>query len=366
MIRTLRDALRSRPRATALVSRPIVGCSPKETDLTHNTVRRLRIGYVPGHAEGNAYVQRTQEALAELGQVYPLSPSTKSLWRLLKFRPGFFDVIIVNWLEYKIANPVTGRLSWAGVLAYYLQILSFRIFCRRLVYLRHNTYPHHANSRSADTLTRIIDLSERLYSITATHSGHFADKHYLPHPLYQEYPMTAKGNHFIVFGRVMPYKNIEQLISHFPVDEQLIVAGPCDDQPYFRKLQAVAEGRKVEFIPRYLSEEEAQCLVGTARGLILSHADNDMIVSGSFFYALSLGTPVIAVRTPFFNWVQDELDLQGLTLVGEIESIGTALKQQLHLPAEVILRSARQYFSLVTVTACWDALFAQLQLQDSA
>lgn len=364
MIRTFRDALRSRPAATALVTRPEIECSEKEYHLTNNTARRLKIGYVPGHAEGNAYVQRTQEALAELGQVYPLSPSTKSLWRLLRFRPGFFDVIIVNWLEYKTANPATGKLSWAGVLAYFVQILSLRIFCRRLIYLRHNIYPHHADNRSANTLSRIIDLSEHFYSTTATHSGHFTNKHYVPHPLYEEHPVAAKGDHFIVFGRVMPYKNIEQLISHFPADEQLIVAGPCDDPPYFRKLRAAAEGKKVEFISRFLSEDEARHLVGTARGLILSHADSDMIVSGSFFYALSLGTPIVAVKTPFFNWVEQELDLQGLTIVDEVESIGTALKQQIHLPAEAILRSARNYFSLMTVTACWAALFSQLQLHD--
>lgn len=327
---------------------------------------QLKIGYVPGYAEANAYVQRTQEALAELGQVYPLSPSTKSLWRLLKYRPGFFDVIIVNWLEYKTANPRTGRLSVAGILAYFVQIIFLRLMCRRLVYIRHNTYPHHASSQSATALTKVIDLSEHLYSVTATHSGHYADKHYIPHPLYLEQPMCAKGPHFIVFGRVMPYKNIEQLIHQFPLDEQLVIAGPCDDQPYFRKLQTAAEGKQITFISRFLSEMEARQLVGSARGLILSHADNDMIVSGSFFYALSLGTPVIAVKTPFFDWVQRELDLQGLTLVDELDSIGAAIKQQNDLPPETILSSARKYFSMATVTACWDNLFRQLRLHGPA
>lgn len=366
MIRMLRATRHSRPEPAVSSSRSTTHPSPREQPLPSQPGQRLKIGYVPGFAEENAYVQRTQDALAHLGHVYPLSPSTKSLWRMLQFRPGFFDVIIVNWLEHKTASPSTGKPSLLGIVAYFVQIFAFRILARRLVYVRHNIYPHHANSQSAAALTRVIDLSERLYSATATHSGHFPDKHYIPHPLYYEQPMagnTGRNCHFIVFGRVMPYKNIEQLIDSFPVDQPLIVAGPCDDQDYFELLQSAAEGKQIEFIPRFLSEEEARELVGTARGLILSHADDDMIVSGSFFYALSLGTPVIGVKTPFFSWVQQELALQGLTVIDDLQSIEAALIQQPHLPAEEIVRSARQYFSLATVIGYWQKLFLQLEVQ---
>ncbi|WP_146114557.1 glycosyltransferase [Pseudomonas sp. MYb185] len=366
MIRMLRAALYSRSAQTDARSQSAGRCSADEQTLHSEPDQRLKIGYVPGFADENAYVQRTQDALAHLGQVYPLSPSTRSLWRMLQFRPGFFDVIIVNWLEHKTANPATGKLSLPGIIAYFVQILTFRILARRLIYVRHNIYPHHAESRCAPALTRIIDLSERLYSATATHSGHFPDKHYIPHPLYYEQPMmskTGKDRHFIVFGRVMPYKNIEQLIDSFPVDQLLIVAGPCDDQEYFKRLQIAAQGKQVEFIPRFLSEEEARELVGTARGLILSHADDDMIVSGSFFYALSLGTPVIGVKTPFFSWVQQALAVQGLTVIEDLQSIEAALQQQNSPPAEAIVCSARQYFSLATVICYWKKLFLQLQVQ---
>ena len=366
MIRMLRATRYSRPERAVSRLQPAVHCSTEEQPLRSEPDQRLKIGYVPGFADENAYVQRTQDALAHLGRVYPLSPSTKSLWRMLQFRPGFFDVIIVNWLEHKTANPSSGKLSLLGIVAYFLQILAFRILARRLIYVRHNIYPHHANSQSAAALTRVIDLSERLYSATATHSGHFPDKHYVPHPLYYEQPMAGKNGkdrHFIVFGRVMPYKNIEQLIDSFPIDQPLIVAGPCDDRDYFQQLQAAAVGKQIEFIPRFLSEDEARELVGTARGLILSHADDDMIVSGSFFYALSLGTPVIGVKTPFFSWVQNELALQGLTVIDDLQAIETALTQQPQLPAEVIVRSARQYFSLATVVDYWRKLFLQLEVQ---
>ncbi|OJT49837.1 hypothetical protein BSR04_00530, partial [Serratia plymuthica] len=43
----------------------------------------------------------------------------------------------------------------------------------------------------------------------------------------------------------------------------------------------------------------------SSQGLIICHADPDMIVSGSFFYALSVKSRVICVETDFLRWANN-------------------------------------------------------------
>src|SRR5690554_1430314 len=64
MIRMLRAALYSRSAQTDARSQSAGRCSADEQTLHSEPDQRLKIGYVPGFADENAYVQRTQDALA--------------------------------------------------------------------------------------------------------------------------------------------------------------------------------------------------------------------------------------------------------------------------------------------------------------
>jgi hypothetical protein len=77
----------------------------------------------------------------------------------------------------------------------------------------------------------------------------------------------------------------------------------------------------IKVVPRFVDDAEAQLIIRRARALVLSHADEDMIVSGSFFYAMSLGVPVFAVRTPFIDWVGPRVGEQLLTSEADLDNL---------------------------------------------
>ena len=68
-------------------------------------------------------------------------------------------------------------------------------------------------------------------------------------------------------------------------------------------LVAIDPAGRVRFRPGLLPEADAQAIVSNATALLISHADEDVIVSSSFFYAMTLQVPVVAVETPFLRWI---------------------------------------------------------------
>src|SRR6201999_3331671 len=103
------------------------------------------------------------------------------------------------------------------------------------------------------------------------------------------------------------YKRIERLIAAWPPDAALVVAGAPGDRADAAELQAVAPRNVLAHAGR-VAEPVAQALVARSAGLVMAHADADVVVSSSFYFAMSLGVPVLAVETPFLRWIAPRLD----------------------------------------------------------
>lgn len=277
----------------------------------------LRIGFMPfGHIT-NRYAERFVEILGEFGRVSEL-PGPKSLLRRPRLPRREFDIAIVNWVEFDLVRH-DGAFSILGFLKAVARILFVRSVARRLVYVRHNHYPHGTRERDVERARRAVDLIERLFDVVLIHSGHETGpgREYVPHPLYRLAPDTLDvaesalldelpEDFYVVFGRIERYKRIDGLLDVFPPGRRLLVFGSADDAEYVNALRQRA-GPNVRILAGYVSDAFAQAVIRRSRGLILCHAEPDMIVSGSFFYALSLGARIFALSTPALGWVQQRI-----------------------------------------------------------
>lgn len=100
---------------------------------------------------------------------------------------------------------------------------------------------------------------------------------------------AARGDHFLAASRLVPYKNIEQIVLAFNAlpDQHLVVAG---DGPEAARLRAVA-GPNVTFAG-YVSDVELRRLMATARAFVFAAEEDFGIITVE---AQSEGTPVLAL-----------------------------------------------------------------------
>lgn len=290
----------------------------------------LRIACLPYTDEDNAYTGSMSRVFANFGLVSKFPRIGELVAELVRFRLQRFDVLIVSWIDNKVVNH-NGRPSLRGIAVLLLQTLLYRIWARRIVFVRHNRYPHATAPQYAQLISKLLDGYELLCSAVVTHSAAELQgrRYYWPHPLYPIQTVALSSlsaeldlapGYFVLFGRIEAYKRIHELIEKFPTNRRLLVLGKPGDAAYVRKLQALQRDN-IKVVPRFVDDAEAQLVIRRARALVLSHADADMIVSGSFFYAMSLGVPVFAVRTPFFEWVGPRVGGQLLTSEADLHNL---------------------------------------------
>lgn len=293
---------------------------------------KLRIGYTPFENKENAYTKRTIEILSHLGSVSKTPTLRDFLRNPFRHKPGSYEFTISNWTENSIINP-KGNLSAIGTLKFILNIALMKIISKKTIFVRHNNYPHNSSTRTAPRAERIIDIAEYFFDHVVTHSGHneSSKRIYIPHPLYK-FPDSAQkgrinpGNYFLIFGRILPYKKIERIIEAIPPEISLIIAGSAPDKSYVEKLSSLAATKEIQLIPEFISDEKAMSLAKGSRGIVITHNDNDMIVSGTFFYAVSIGVPVYSVSTPFTEWAANTLKIPGLYVARNIHDLCSKLK----------------------------------------
>lgn len=245
---------------------------------------------------------------------------------LLRFNFKRRDIVVLNWFENLFVND-DGKITIYLFLKSFIKFLIFRFKFKKVVYVRHNVYPHHLNIKYINIAKLIISILSRWSSVSITHSPVFKEFNeiYIPHPLYDDFQVGEHNskernpNLYIIFGRISRYKNFEEIIDSFPADKELVILGACDDKCYLDELNSHVKFKgNITIRPGYISDNDARKYFSTANALLLSHSDPHMIVSGSFFYALTMGIKVLCISTPFLNWTQNIL---GDNVVKNFESI---------------------------------------------
>jgi hypothetical protein len=291
------------------------------------------IAFLPDYKVANAYTVRMQEILSSFGRLEKLGAKSRALG-LLKGKLQRVDLVVVNWEENALVSRKTRGVSAAGTAGLLLKIIAMKLFARRMVFVRHNHYPHSTRAKSVPVVRRLVDRYESLFDFVFVHSGAEVEahsrtkRHYLPHPLYrtvsdaarEEPPPELPPQYFVTFGRIVPYKHIDSLMTAFPGSENLVVCGEVGNADYAAALARIKR-HNIIYRPGYIAEEAAQGLVKGAQAVVIAHDCASSIVSGTFFYAISLQRHVFAVRTPFLDWIAPRLGPDILTLADDIEHL---------------------------------------------
>ena len=278
----------------------------------------MRIAYAPFTNAHNAYVPRMHEILGRFGHVERFMRPRQFLDEVKRGRGRFqrYDATVFNWIENEFVDEATGTLPAINIVKVFLKTLVARLLSRRLILVRHNTYPHTVKLGHERAAEALVDRYERMFHVVFSHSGaHLEGKRlYCPHPLYWQEKQSADvsdssilselpGDYFVVFGRIAPYKQVIEMIRGFPAERQLVIIGSVTDKAYGAEVAEAAQRPNVLYRPGYLTDAQAQRIITGSQGIVMAHAGDNTVVSGSFFFAMSLPVPVLAVETPFLNWV---------------------------------------------------------------
>ncbi|HBS5675285.1 TPA: hypothetical protein MAK66_005012 [Klebsiella pneumoniae] len=270
------------------------------------------IYFYPYRTDINSYPLRIQYILSDSFFIKNLSFKQEAI-KVLSFRFFRKDIAIINWLENGFVNK-NGGISYVGIIRVFIILLLLKIRFKKLLYVKHNHYPHNIKTKHIKMVISMMKIMASFFDFAVVHSPTEVNLTYLPHPLYK-YPLELSQNKsnpdidkYIIFGRITRYKKIEDVILAFPDNKKLIIAGGCEDREYLSFLEELIKNKTNIIIKGYfLSDKDAENLIKGCNGLILSHSNEEMIVSGSFFYSLTMGVKVYAIETPFLTWVEENV-----------------------------------------------------------
>lgn len=326
---------------------------------------KQKVVYFPKSGGANAYPVRIQNILASFSDVEGLNLKS-TIREILKCNFSKKDVLILNWIESDIIGK-NGQVSLTGILKVLLKVFIFKLKFKKIIFVRHNIYPHKTDKKNSHVAKKLVDKLESLFDHKVVHSPVYAKNgyEYIPHPLYK-HPLVidnntdeCENNKFIIFGRILEYKKFEVIIESFPAEQQLLIVGHCEDYGYLDKIKAlIREKNNITIIPSYLDDSAAKELINSTGGLIISHADDDMIVSGSFFYGLTIGVKMYAVSTPFLKWAEEQFGTEIIETFPDVVSLCKRINKRPireHISNETISH-INSFFSDETIASSFSRL----------
>jgi len=329
---------------------------------------RLRIAYFPFENRSNRYTDNFKKILSHFGEVHEAPPLKRVLLKL-DFRR--YDVLILNWTDNSFVNARKGTVSVPGIVKEFFRIGVYKLIARKTVFVRHNVYPHDAIGPARVKATRIVARYERCFDLCWVHSGHMVEAHrcYVPHPLYEvgqaatalPAGLTLPEKYFVVFGRIQSYKRIDRLVEMLPPDLHVLVCGTCPDPAYRKELESFGKPN-VTIMAEFISDELARALIVRSSGMLICHAEDDMIVSGSIVFAISLGVPVFAVETPFITWFRDAVNENMIVAATDFADLIGRMRAQQSQIAAVDVACSQSHFSDQSVIAHVATTFDRLEL----
>jgi beta-1,4-mannosyltransferase len=317
-----------------------------------------RLMYLPEgylrEQSGNTYTELMVNCWRRAGYE-PVAMPRGRRQKLDALRQRSRTVGVMNWVDNCIIGR-DGRFSPTGLWMFAATVLKLHLVCSKVVFVRHNVFPHAARGRSQGIAKVLIDWSERLlFDEVLVHSRHYTGGHrrYVPHPTFDfdDAGLPAgPSDDMVYFGSIVRYKNLEGLIDAWKRPSRLLIAGGCGDTAYLDSLKARAAGKNIAFVPGRLDDAAAQRLLRTTAAAIIPHAGPDMIISGSLYFALSCGVPAICCGLEHARSLTAE-GVPGVVVIESLEALNgvdTGMLQR--LDRREIAAAAKQHFGPEVVT----------------
>lgn len=325
----------------------------------------MKIGFFPIDESQSDYIVQTKKIISEIGELNALPGIKETILNPLKINRMSLDAIISSWSENIIANK-DGDISITGVLAFFIYLTINRLSTKNFILIRHNNFPHHLKTKHRKLVKLIFSLSEKIPHKIVTHSGHNVNcgYNYIPFPLPEKInncnKKTNTSNYYFLFGRILPYKKIKELIELISNDIHIIIAGSAPDKIYLDECYETAKklNKKITFIPEFISDEEAASYAQNSLGIIVANCDEDMVVSANHFYSLCMGVRLYTITTPFIEWLTLEINPGGINHKKNIAELALELSnnQNLEKPnCEIIEKN----FSRQMVKISWEKILGK-------
>lgn len=296
-----------------------------------------KISYFPFRLVDNNYTENFKAILSKVAKTEIDSLNFKEiLIDVLKFRFRKRNIVFVNWMENELIKK-NGKISLIGVLKVFVKIFILKLTYQQIIYVRHNLYPHNTRKSHINLVTKLTTSLANMADIRISHSPIFKDKmsetFYIPHPLYKlsldEKRKDCLHDYFVVFGNIARYKKIEELIKVFPKNRELFIFGGCKDETYLDSLKKLTIDKKnIKISARFYSDLEAASIIKSSNGMIICHAEDDMIVSGSFFYGLSCKVKLLVIETPFLKWSASQLGKNVIETFSNINVLSEKIEKE--------------------------------------
>ena len=259
----------------------------------------------PSNPLSNKYYENLATLIKNSG--FKVRPAT-DFWDASIFHKPTKQIVIISWIEDRVARPTFLQCAHEFLLSLF-KIVLIKLFRHKLVWIKHNYQPH-ALSQSvfpAQILNKtLLLILSWVANLKLAHSQSFCAKNqdfvYLPHPRYKIGKVeSTKEVEFLVFGRLMRYKGIVELLEHWPEELQLKIVGNPENAELQSDIEFSIKRRNllVDFEPRFLSLEELDNLLTRTRCVICSNVEDSMIASGVMIHALSAGCFVLARYSEF-------------------------------------------------------------------
>lgn len=275
-----------------------------------------RVALFPSEST-NGYGDSTRRVLERAG--FSVSKLPPLLSREVLLRRFQVDVIIVSWLDNYLVCDRSGRFRLTGLFKFVLALLLMRRIADTLVFVRHNSIPHHYRGGHQERLEKLIDWLERRFDHVVVHSPAQTDcrRCFIGHPLYASTSATVPEadphpRRLLMFGTIAPYKGILDVIAALPAGLELEIAGPAVDASYLEQVQEAARGKNVIVVPGFIEDGEIIERLRSSRGLLIAQAHSRNYVSGVLMFALSHRVPAFTLSNSYAEWVAAELPEAGI------------------------------------------------------
>lgn len=259
----------------------------------------------PSKTKNNEYLNRMSEIFSKAGyEIISISVSG-----IMKSVGGGEKYAYLNWVENQTRQRgflglilIVGLISWLKILRY------------RIVWVQHNKRSHDVNSKYARALNDfaiyVIKICSDYVVCHGKKYSRLGEVSYLPHPTYKKSISNKESVEeiknlptpfYLVFGRMLPYKKIEEfLLNCLPCN--LVIAGSFDDEYLaFIKNIVTQSKAKVEIIDRFVSDKELEELVENSESVLITNDGESSIVSGVVYHILSIGGSVFTVSKKLYD-----------------------------------------------------------------
>ena len=222
--------------------------------------------------------------------------------------------VFLSWFEDRILRRQERPRFIESVLFAY-KLLAIVLQRVSIIWVKHNHRTH--GQDVPDWLAKgVLQLLEWASVATVVHSERVAQEngwYYLPHPLY-DISSAKPSAQFIaslpdlneriaVLGQIRESKGLDAMLRAWPSSQPMILAGQPITPGYDALIRQIIDERDLDVttIFRDLSRDEFDYILGQCKAIYVANPNNTMVVSGVFFHAASLGTPVIIRKSRFAN-----------------------------------------------------------------